>query len=405
MKKIFLNASIDVLLNLFATLMSTGTMQLLLYPRLATVLGSANYGTMLTIIGIVNVITLAFGNNLASTRLIKELDYHSLGVQGDFQILLLLSSALSGILILFVCLAFHLVVADSIAIIVLTVSTVIKSYYIVTFRLEIDYRKNLYANIALCFGYVIGAWLLLGVMPWGWSFTLANILCIIYIAHASSIMKEPWKKTPLVVPAFRAYISLVGGGLLGNLTTYLDRFVIYPVLGAESVSTYSVATFFSKGLTLVSSPLTSVLLTYFTQGKIKLAKKAYMILNGVICVGSFIFVLICISVGSWITKLLYPTLFGSAEPYIMLATIGTAVNIAASFNGVVVLASASPVWQTVIPAISLAIYLGLCVFYATQFGLLGVCWAAIISNTARFIMNVAIGWFALSARDKCRSTA
>lgn len=405
MKKIFLNVSIDMLLNLFATLVSTGTMQLLLYPRLATVLGSSDYGTMLTIIGIVNVVTLAFGNNLASTRLIKELDYNSLGVQGDFQILLLLSSVLSGIIILIICLAFHLNVADTIAIIVLTVTTVIKSYYIVTFRLEINYRKNLYANIALCFGYALGAWLLLGVMPWGWSFTLANILCIAYIERTSSIMKEPLKKTSLMLSAFRTYVSLVGGGLLGNLTTYLDRFVVYPVLGAESVSTYSVATFFSKGLTLVASPLTSVLLTYFTQGKIRLSKKVYTIVNGTICAGSILFVLFCITFGSWVTKLLYPTLFCSAEPYILLATIGTAVNIAASFNGVVVLALASPIWQTTIPAISLSIYLGISIIFATQFGLFGVCWAAIISNTVRFIMNVVIGWIALSTRDKCYGAA
>ena len=380
-------------------------MQLLLYPRLATVLGSTDYGTMLTIIGIVNVITLAFGNNLASTRLVKELDYRSLGIQGDFQILLLLSSILSGTLILIVCLMFQLVVADSIALIVLTVTTVIKSYYIVAFRLEIDYRKNFYANIALCLGYAIGAWLLLEIMPWGWSFTLANLLCVIYIARTSSIMREPWEKTPSMASTFRTYMSLIGGGLLGNLTTYLDRFVVYPVLGAESVSIYSVATFFSKGLTLVSSPLTSVLLTYFTQGKIRLSKKIYMIINGTICIGSVLFILICITIGSWITNLLYPTLFSSAEPYILLATIGTAINIAASFNGVVVLALAPSVWQTVIPAISLLAYLGMCIVFATEFGLFGVCWAAIISNTVRFILNVVIGWAAVSTRDKCCNVA
>lgn len=403
MKRVLQNVSVDILLNLLATLASTGTMQLVLYPRLAAVLGSTDYGTVLTVIGIINVITLAFGNNLASARLIKETDYRSLGIQGDFQILLLLSSVISGFLALISCLVFQLYISDIIAIIALTVTTVIKSYYIVTFRLEIDYRKNLFANISLCIGYGIGAWLLLGFVPWGWSFTVANVLCTIYIARTSSIIREPWKKTSRMASTLRMYMSLVGGGLLGNLTTYLDRFVVYPILGATSVSIYSVATFFPKGLTLVSSPLTSVLLTYFTQGKINLSKTSYMIVNVMIALGSVSFTFVCITVGSWITNLLYPALFSSAEPYILLSTVGTAINIAASFNGVVVLALASPVWQTTIPAISLLIYAGLCIAFSVQFGLFGVCWATIISNSVRFFMNIAIGWVAISRRDESRN--
>ena len=394
------SVSVDFSLNLLATLVSTGTMQLVLYPRLATVLGSVDYGTMLTMIGVINVITLAFGNNLASTRLIREINYQHLRIQGDFQILLLLSSGVSAVLALVTCFVFGVSGADYFALVVLTVTTVIKSYYIVAYRLELDYRKNLYANLALCVGYAIGAWLLLGTLPWGWSFTAANILCIAFIASTSSIMREPWGSTSLMPSTSKAYASLVGGGLLSNLTTYLDRFIVYPILGPASVSIYSVATYFSKGLTLVFAPLTSVLLTYFTQGKIFITKKLYVAINGAICIGSILFVVLCVTIGSFITSLLYPTLFDSAEPYILLATIGTAINIASSFNGTVVLALASPIWQSVIPAISVIVYFCACLVFAVKFGLFGVCWAAIFSNAIRFFMNVCIGWTALSKRAK-----
>lgn len=393
------NISSDFVLSLAATLVSTGSMQLVLYPRLAVVLGSNEYGTMLTVIGFINVITLAFGNNLANTRLIRELDYQRSGIKGDFQILLLSSSIISSLFALLTGFVFRLSCDDLISIAVLTITTVIRSYCIVVYRLKIDYRKNLYANVALCIGYAIGGWLLLGLVPWAWSFTIANLLCIAYIWYTSTIMREPWGRTSLLASTSKAYMSLVGGGLLGNLTTYLDRFVVYPILGASSVSIYSVATFFSKGLTLVFSPLTSVLLTYFTQGKIGLSKKIYTAINVAIAFGSLLFVLVGITIGSWVTNVFYPTIFEEAEPYILLATIGTAINIAASFNGTVVLALASPVWQSLIPAASLIFYLGFCIVFAIQFGLLGVCWATIISNSIRFLMNVGVGWAALLARD------
>lgn len=393
------DVSVDFTLNLAATLLSTGTMQLLLYPRLAFVLGSVDYGTMLTIIGAVNVITLALGNNLASVRLVREQIYKRAGVKGDFQALLAISSIVSGVLSALVCLVFDIAALDAISVVILTITTVIKSYYIVTFRLILDYKKNLYANIALCIGYVLGAWFLLGRLPWAWAFTLANVLCVIYIAHASNIIRESWDITPQLRSTSKAYALLVSGGLLGNLTTYLDRFVVYPLLGAVSVSTYSVATYFSKGFTLVFSPLTGVLLTYFTQGKVRLTRRSFTFVNVAIILGTFVFVLVCISFGSWITAALYPTLFESARPYILLATVGTAINIASSFNGTVVLALASPIWQTITPAFSLVVYFIVTVCLAEQFGLYGVCVAAIASNLIRFVLNVCVGWSALSESE------
>ncbi len=183
--------------------------------------------------------------------MVREHIYKRAGIKGDFQGLLVISSIVSGVLSVLVCLVFRIAAFDTISVVILTITTVIKSYYIVTFRLILDYKKNLYANIALCIGYALGAWFLLGRLPWAWAFTLANVLCVIYIAHTSDIIREPWELTPQLRSTSKAYALLVSGGLLGNLTTYLDRFVVYPLLGAASVSTYSVATYFSKGLTLV----------------------------------------------------------------------------------------------------------------------------------------------------------
>lgn len=245
--------SLDFLLNIAATLISTGTMQLLLYPQLAANLGEVSYGTMLTIMGAVNVIVLAFGNNLAQVRLVNEHDYENKEENGDFQIFLLVSCFLSSICILAVCFLMNIPKAEIAPIIILVITTVLKSYYLVAFRLSIDYRRNLVANIIMALGYILAAVFLLSIFHWSWAFTIANILCIIYICCSSKIIFDPLKITSLFRQSLKSYAMLIIGGLLSNLTTYLDRFIIYPLLGAASVSSFFVATYFSKSISLVFS--------------------------------------------------------------------------------------------------------------------------------------------------------
>lgn len=390
--------SADFFMNIVATLVSTGTMQLLLYPQLAASLGEIGYGTMLTIMGAINVVTLGFGNNLAQVRLISERKYNEKGELGDFQVFLLVSCVLSALCMLLICFSMSLSISEIIPIVVLAFTTILKSYYLVTFRLSIDYKRNLIANILMGCGYVVSSLFLLSFLHWSWAFTLSNVICIIYIARVSNIVFEPFKITSYFGESIRSYVMLITGGLLSNLTTYLDRFVVYPILGASSVASFFVATYFSKSISLIFAPIMSVLLSYITQNKIRLTKIVYLFINLIILISSVLVVLFCVSFGAWITELLFPGLYADAEPYILLASIGTVISIACGFNNVVVLAVASPVWQTVIPLMCLLVYLLLAISLSFVFGLMGMCIALILSGALRFFMNFMIGIKALSSK-------
>lgn len=385
----------DFGLNLIATFISTGTMQLLLYPSLAAQLGSIRYGSMLTIIGIINVITASFGSNLLYARLVRERVYKANKTIGDFQILLACMASLSGALAVIVCFVFDVGVADGVGIVVLTITTVIQSYYLVEYRLRVDYKKNLFANIFLCIGYIFGSLVLLRILPWAWAFVAANVLCIGYIAASSHVMREPYIKTDLMKGSVSVFANLVAGGLLGNMTNYLDRFIIFPLLGPASVAIYAVAVYFSKGLSLAFTPLVGVLLTYFTQGQIRITKKLYVLLNSVLVAGSFIYVFVCVTLGALITNFLYPSLYEESSSYIFLASIGVVIGLIASFNGTIVMTYASSKWQTIIPALSFIAYCVAVIPLAIQYGLYGVCVASIISSSLRFLFNVVVGWAAI----------
>lgn len=191
------NLSEDFVLNLFASVVSTGILQLVVYPKLALTLGSEGYGQMLTIMGIINVVILSFGNNLCNARIVQQAKYNKKNIIGDFQIIAAISAAVSGIIVLFVNHSFGLSGIIGIGLLVATILQVLKSYYLVAYRIDINYTKNLFANIFLAIGYLIGAFLTTRYLGWPSVFFLSALFSLIYINITSPIIKEPIVVTEL----------------------------------------------------------------------------------------------------------------------------------------------------------------------------------------------------------------
>ena len=390
----------DFILNILATLLSTGTMQLVLYPQMALKLDAETYGTMLTVIGIVNVITLSLGNNLCNARLLDDKKYRDNNICGDYQILLVIMAVLSVVILLAANIYFNLDANTLVALLFFAVLNIICSYGLVTYRININYTKNLLANGFLCVGYVAGSFLLLGRVAWPWTYALAYALGVIYIWFSSSILREPFKKTPFFKATAISAGILIVSGLIGNVTTYLDRFIIHPILGGESVSVYATAAFFSKSINLVLAPVLTVVLSYITSGKIQMSRKRYQLITLGYVVFGAVFVLVSATIGKYITGFLYPTLIDLAEPYVFLASFGIIMGVIGSFEGVMVLAYAPRVLQIVSSSLKLVLYLVLGVSLISLYGLTGMCVGVLITNSIMCVFNYVVGYFYVKKTDK-----
>ena len=75
------------------------------------------------------------------------------------------------------------------------------------------------------------------------------------------------------------YIILIFTGLSTTLSTYLDRLIIYPLLGGDAVTVYTVASFFGKSLGIVMTPIAGVLLGYYAQRNFIMTKKKFWSIN------------------------------------------------------------------------------------------------------------------------------
>lgn len=394
------SVSSDILLNLLATFVSTGVMQLVLYPQLALHMSDDSYGEMLTAMGFVNILILSFGNSLCNARIVVNKEYQKAGIVGDFQIILLLSVIICIILVTASDFFFKWPLPIFIGIIFVAVLSVLKSYYFVTYRITLNYKQNLYANIVMAVVYVLGSFILIKFVSWPFLFAFPCLIGLFYVGLSSDILKEPFVKTDRYKATTKVVYMLVLSGIIGNITQYLDRFIVLPLLGGSSVSYYTVAAFFSKSLSMVLLPMTGVLLTYFASDQILINKRRFDLINFGLLIVSALFLIITVTLGGFVTKLLYPTLINSSSQYILLASIGVIIGIADSFNGIVVLAKAPSYWQVVLSSTKTLIYFVSCIILVKQMGLFGLCWGIILTNFLGFTANYAVGTFYLKNANK-----
>ena len=369
-------------------------MQLVVLPQLSRNLSASDYGVMLTATGFMNILINAFGGNLGNSRLRQQAKYDRKHLTGDYQLMVLATSVIAVIAVLL----FNIFLKADIASITLplaliTVTGILRSYYMVTYRIEVNYKRNLVANIFCSIGYCIGGIWLIKRAGWPWVFLLADMLTLAYIIKTSRIIQEPLKKTELFTDSVKITVTLLVGGLIGNITTYLDRFIIYPTLGSESVSTYATAAWFSKSVLMVMMPITTVLLSYLTAGKLRLNKRKYnmvclILLAGVVVcwIGSIIF-------APFITGFMYPTLIDAARPYIAYVSLSVVIGIMGNFLSVMVFAYAPIRWQTIIPIVKVLIYLVLGVLLVNRYGIMGMIIAVF---TANLVCNI-ISYFVAGA--------
>ncbi len=373
--------STDFVLSILATFLSTGTMQLVVLPQLSRHLSAADYGVMLTATGFMNVLINAFGNNLCYSRLRQDIKYKKEGVIGDYQIMLMATVCMSLIGVTL----FNIFLKEDYISLILPLALIIvtgicKAYYLVTYRLNINYKKNLIAHIFSCLGYCIGGFIFVKYCKWPWVFLLADVLTLIYISFSSTIIREPIRKTVLFSDSLKVTLALLIGGLIGNVTTYLDRFIIYPTLGSESVSTYATAAWFSKSILIVMAPITSVLLSYITVGKLKLSRRKYNYICLLLVVGVFVCWGGALIFAPIITGWMYPTLIDAARPYITFVSLSVTMGIMGNFLSIMVLAYAPVIWQTILPIIKVLIYLILGVFLVKRVGIMGMIIAVFVAN-------------------------
>ena len=385
--------SMDFILNILASAVLTGTMQIIVYPLLAKWVSLAEYGTIVTAMGLINTVVGGLGTSLNNTRLIMNSEYGKKKLIGDFNFVLIFASLISGMLLTLISsLYLGYQFSHSILVGITSIFMVCRQYFVVDYRLALNFEKILICNICGAIGYIIGVGAFyIGIRIWSIVFLCSELLSLVYILASSSVWKEPYNRTELFKPMIGKAGILLVSVLFANVLTYFDRIFLYPTLGSESVSVYTVASFFGKSLAIVMTPVGGVLLGYFAQDEYRFSKGKFVAFDGLIMVVSIVFAIIAFIISPIITSLLYPDIFLEAKRYIFIANTASIIAVSCNMLQTVILKFSPTYFQMIKEGLYAIIYFSLGIILIRKYGLMGFCVATLVSNTLRYVIITSMG--------------
>jgi O-antigen/teichoic acid export membrane protein len=388
----------DVVLNIISSTMVIAIMQFFVYPLLSRKLENTHFGEVLTIIGIVNIVAVMFGNSLNNLRLIVNNEYKEYGVNGDFLPLLGIASVINILIMFYVTLFLNhnTSLFDVFLLTLVSLLTMIRAYLGVAYRIKIDYLMFFFYNLSGCIGYILGIGLAWLTDVWQLVFVCGEGIGFLFAIYTTDLLKESRKITTRFKATAKRYIYLSISSMISNILIYLDRLLILPFLGGEQVSVYYTASVFGKLVSLIIQPTSGVMLSYFSNSTRKMRVNEFWYINLILIVLSGISYIGCLFLSPIFTRILYPTLFEEATSLLPLANLAAIISATSMITQSIILKYSPTGWQLVIQVIYGMLYLcgGLLLIHIN--GLVGFCIASIIAGIVRFLLMCVIGTVSLA---------
>lgn len=385
----------DMALNVFGSFLLTAAIQLVCYPFLALYYDADYYGTILLLIGVLNMVSGLLSSSLNNSRLVLQKHYEesNLGnesyASGDFNIILLGFELIAGATGLFLAFALGETILNAFFCFVVAFLIVVNGYHAVSFRLVIDYKKILLMNVVKALGYLLGLFVFRVTNVWLMPFFIGEGAGAAYCAFQAFTFREPRRITSRFSVTLKEVTMLVGGYAASSLTQYADRLFLYPVLGSSSVSCFTVASYLGKTAGVVAGPISGVLLSYYSKDKNEISLRTLFSRSVAMCIGLLVCLVLVIIVSEPVLGFFYPGLVASALEYVPLAS---AAAISAVFCGLIqpmLLSYAKPICQSIVQGSFLVLYVALgYLAVCFGFGIAGFCVAVLAANIMRAAMMI-----------------
>jgi len=386
----------DFSYNIIAMMIVTIILQIVVYPFLAGNFSAEEYGQLLTIMGIANIFVVSLGGGLNNVRLIRQNMYEEQNVTGDFNLLLFIFSCIGTIIFAVIVMFQFQVTGIAFALLLLYVFLgIVINYWSVAYRIVINYKANLIYNLFLGVGYLLGIFLAKKTGNWVLAFAIGEVLGLLYLLKSIALHKERIKLTLLFSKTLKAYLVLIGTNFVANVVTYLDRIFLYPIIGGEQVTIYTVSSFIGKSIGLVITPVAGVLLSYYSQKSFTMTVKKYWKINGITFLAGGIIGGVAILVAPFITGILYPTVIEAARPYLIIANVASLVGALTNILAPSVLKFSNILWQIVLQLVYAVVYIGAGYILMQSMGLMGFCIATLLVNLIRMMILMAVGHFSI----------
>lgn len=390
-KKLALNASKDFIFSVLALVIYNGVLQLVIYPGLNSRMGVEAFGTVLYLISIISVMGSGFGTAASYSRMMAKKDRTQ--ENGEYNLFLLIISGISLVVTFVSLIALkELSVSYFGMIFALMLITVFRYYADVEYRMTIRFADYFLFFTAVSVGYVLGLLLFPVTGNWVLALFVGELFGIVYTVIRGHIFRRPFTK---LSPDYKENLSsafvISCSNLLSALILNSDRILLRLSVGAREVTVFYTASLIGKIVAMLTTPLNGVIISYFTNYKIKLNKKLFTAVSALMLLISVLGALVCTVVSYAFVKIMYPSVFEEATRYFFLANLSQILFFISGSLMVIVLSFTAEKLQLVINIIYVLVFAVVVVPLTFTMGLMGMAIGLVITNLVRLVVTYLYG--------------
>ncbi|MGO3731999.1 MAG: lipopolysaccharide biosynthesis protein [Vagococcus sp.] len=254
----------DYLINILSFSIYIGIQQLVLLPLLSNKLTQISFSNTILFLTVFNILSIAMGNELGNVYILKE--------KSDFKVDIVYIKILlqNTFILLIISFLFSMLLKNSLLLLFLTfLFSNIKNFSTGILRKNDKYKELMIGNIYYSLGVIMGLFTLFVNNNFLYPFLFGELISLLYLIY---ILKKNNIKIIDEGPSNvkMEFNSLFFVSLLLNGLSYLDRFLIYPILGAVAMNAYYSTSAMSKFLSLLVNPINNVMMTKLSNSEKKI---------------------------------------------------------------------------------------------------------------------------------------
>lgn len=384
----------DSLLGVLGLVLMNAVAQLLLFPLYAKRFGHVGYGELQYLMGYVNIMTVAFGTAAGLARMTAPEGerWHN---GGDYNLLLLIF-ALLGLPVTYLVRRLggvSMSTSTYICYYLLFVAMLFRYYADVSYKITLAYRRYFAYYAVIGIGYVLGAALMwhTGIWPLGLLIGEAAGVLFAYfgektLRRGGFCLSPAWRRTLVMV------LTLFLAEGASNLILNSDRLLLGILAAPSAVTVYYLATIAGKTMSLLTVPLSGVLIGYLARYEGGLSRRIVHRLTVGALVAVLAFTLLCTGGGLLIIFLLYPAEFDAVLPYLPIGSLAEVLYFITGILTVVVLRFGKHCYQVAINGVFAIAFFALGIPATVVFGMSGFAVSVMLAGGLRFALAVAFAY-------------
>ena len=384
----------DSMWSIAGLMLMNVVMQFLVYPVWNSKLGSEEYGNILYLISIMNIIAISVGSACNYARMTESATKETWNI--NYNIILMIASVvvIPVIIIVSQFAGVDMSTADIIAFLILTVLTMWRYYADVEYRLNVNYKGYFVYYLMISIGYLIGIGAFYATGMWALALIPGEILGLIIVFVKGSIFKKDISfSSEAFKGVFKVVIVLIITDIISNIVFNGDKLILKIFIDGAAVTAYYLASLLGKTISLISTPLNSVIIGYLAKYKGKLNLKMMNIVTVVSLAAVLVGTVLCTIASHILIAILYPQNYNEVKEFFVIANMAQVFYFVTNVITVILLRFSKARYQLYINVIYAVAFCAICI-PVTMMGadMWSFCIALLIVCIIRMAASLFLGY-------------